>query len=138
MATTDYSTLARSFFMAQDRLLGGPDDELCAPDYTAHLPGYPPMPLDGHKEFARAFYIGFPDIHHTIEETIVDGDSVSVRFRLDGNHTGSFAGIPATGRPVTINAIVTMRIDDDKVKELHGEFDRLGLMQQLGVIPDDN
>jgi predicted ester cyclase len=119
-------------------LLGGPDDELCTSDYTAHLPGYPPMSIDGHKEFAKAFYAGFPDIHHTIEETIVDGDAVSVRFRLDGNHTADFAGIPATGRPLTVNAIVTMHILDGRVKELHGEFDRLGLMQQLGVIPADN
>jgi predicted ester cyclase len=138
MASTDNSSIARSFFLAQDRLLGGPDDNLCADCYTAYLPGYPPMPLDGHKEFAKAFYIGFPDIRHTIEETIADGEAVSVRFQLNGRHTGDFAGIPATGRPVTINAIVTMRLNNGRVEELHGEFDRLGLMQQLGVVPSGN
>ena len=138
MASTDNSTIARSFFMAQDRLLGGPDNALCASDYTAHLPGYPPMPIEGHQEFAKAFYQAFPEMRHTIVETIADGELVSVRFQLNGRHTGDFAGIPATGNPVSVNAIVTMRIVDGKVKELHGEFDRLGLMQQLGVIPSGN
>src|SRR5438105_1051706 len=58
--------LARQFFAAQDRLRGGPDPDLCAPEYQAELGGSPPMPREAHEGLAVAFYTGFPDMHHEI------------------------------------------------------------------------
>ena len=128
--------LGRRFFEAQDRLRGGPDPALCAPGYTAHLAGFPPLDLEGHQQFARAFYAAFPDLYHTVDDTFAEGGQVVVRFTLRGTHTGDFMGIPATGRPFTAGAAAVMRVEGGKVAEAHGVFDRLGLMQQLGVIPE--
>jgi predicted ester cyclase len=69
------------------------------------------------------------------DEFCASEDSVAVRFRLRGTQTGDFMGIPATGKPIAVSAIVIMRISDGKVTELKGVFDQFGLMQQLGVIP---
>lgn len=35
--------IGRRFFEAQDRLRGGPDPDLCAPNYVARLGSNPPM-----------------------------------------------------------------------------------------------
>jgi len=73
MATTDNMAIGPRFFMEQDRLRGGPARELCAPDYIIYLAGIPPMDYEGHQQFGRAFYGGFPDLYHAIDDLIVEG-----------------------------------------------------------------
>ena len=48
--------------------------------------------------------------------------------------TGSFVGIPATGKRYRITATDTYRIRDGKICERWGNEDSLGMMQQLGII----
>lgn len=127
-------TLGRRFFEEQDRRRGGPAPALCAPDYVALIGGNPAMPLAGHEAFAKAFYNAFGDIHHVIEEVFATEDRVAVRFVLHGTHTGSFFGLPATNRRVTIAANIQMHVADGKVTKLLGIFDEAGLLRQLGVL----
>ena len=126
---------AVAFFEAQDRLRGGPADELCAEGYTARLAGFPTMDLDGHKAFAASFYGAVSDLEHRVEEVLAEGDRVVVRFRLAGTNDGEFMGIPASGKPVDVGALAIMRIESDRVAEVRGEFDQMGLMQQIGAVP---
>jgi predicted ester cyclase len=44
-------------------------------------------------------------------------------------------GIAATGRSIDIGAIAILDVADGRVVELRGQFDQLGMMRQLGVIP---
>lgn len=48
---------------------------------------------------------------------------------------GDFQGIPTTGKQVTQTGIDILRIAGGKVVERWGQFDDLGLLQQLGVVP---
>lgn len=125
------STIVRRFFAEQDRLRGGPADELCAPGYTAHLPGGPPLDLAGHQAFSTMFYAGFPDLRHEVEFVAAEGDRAAARFLLYGTHTGEFLGIAPTGRSIAVSATAIMRLAERQVAELWGEFDRLGLFGQL-------
>ena len=129
------SDIARLFFESQDRLRGGPDPALCAPDYVSRIGSMPPMTLADHHQFATAFYRGFPDLLHTIHETIAGDGKAVVRFTLHGTHKEEFMGIPPTGKPVQVGAIAIFTLADGKISELHGEFDQLGMMRQLGVVP---
>jgi hypothetical protein len=85
------------FFVEQDRMRGGPADDLCADGYTAYLGGAPAMDLEGHRALSATFYAGIPDLEHRIEEVIAEGDRVTVRFRLTGTNSGSFMGHPPSG-----------------------------------------
>lgn len=127
--------LGRKFFQEQDRLEGGPAPELCAPSYVAHLGGNPPTNREGHEGFAKAFYAAFSGMKHQIERVIADDDAVAVRFVLRGRHTGSFFGIPASGKDVTIVANALLQVRDGRVTELQGIFDEAGLLRQIGVLP---
>lgn len=122
--------LARRFFAEQDRLRGGPAADLCAPGYLAHLAGSV-LDLAGHQAFAAAFYAAFADLRHSVELVVAEGDRVAVRFTLIGTHTGDFWGVPPGGAPILVAAHVLMRLEDGRVAELWGEFDRMALMQQL-------
>jgi predicted ester cyclase len=57
------------------------------------------------------------------------------RITLRGTHQGEFMGIPPTGRQVTFTGIHISRVAGGKIAEEWGQFDALGMMQQLGVIP---
>ena len=70
-----------------------------------------------------------------LEDMIAEGDKVAVRFTLRGTHGGDLMGIPPTGKPVAVTGIDINRIADGKIAERWANFDALGLMQQLGVIP---
>ena len=128
------AVLGRRFFEEQDRLRGGPAPALCAPGYLALIGGNPPMPREGHEGFAKAFYAGFPDIHHVVEEVFATADRVAVRFTLHGTHGGDFFGIPATGTRVTVAANVLMEVADGRVTKLLGVFDEAGLLRQIGAL----
>jgi predicted ester cyclase len=93
------------------------------------------MDLAGHKQFARTFYGAFSDLYHTVADTIADGDTVTVRFTLHGTHTHDLMDIPATGKSIRVSAIAMLQFKDGKVVVLHGQFDQLGMLQQLGVAP---
>jgi predicted ester cyclase len=54
---------------------------------------------------------------------------------FSGTHQGTFSGIPATRRSVVMLGISIYRLVDHKIAEVWSNFDELGLLQQLGVIP---
>lgn len=126
--------LGRRFFQEQDRLRGGPEPSLCADSYRAVLGGNPPMPIEGHAGFASAFYAAFGDLSHTVEDVFATESRVAVRFILRGTHTGSFFGMPATNRTVTVPANILMHVEHGKITRLFGVFDEAGLLRQLGAI----
>ena len=135
MSTEQNQNLARQFFKEQDLRKGGIAPELCTEGYIARIGSNPPMNIDGHSQFGMMFYAGFPDLYHTIEETFAEGDKVAVRFTLRGTHKGNFLGVPPSDKSIHVTANIIMHFVNGKVEELYGEFDALGLMQQLGVIP---
>ena len=136
MNQTDLHDLAERFFHGQDRLKGPIPPELLTDDYVAEIAGFPPMDAAGHGGFGQAFYSAFPDLHHTIDEVRAMDDGVVVRFTVRGTQTDDFMGLPPTGLAIEVTAIVLLTIDGERVSHLRAIFDRFGMLQQLGVIPD--
>jgi predicted ester cyclase len=80
---------------------------------------------------------GFPDFQVRIEdELIAEGDLVVARLTLTGTHTGPFAGRDASGRFARWSSIRLYRIAGGKVVQTWAMQDRLGLLQQLGALPE--
>ena len=88
------------------------------------------------KEFYKALRKAFPDIQFTILDLLADGNKVITHWSASGTHKGEFKGMPATGKKVTFKAIDIDRIIDGKFVECWTNIDELGLMQQLGAIPE--
>jgi predicted ester cyclase len=82
-----------------------------------------------------AFRAGFPDMHVTFQDQIAEGNQVTNRLTMRGTHQGNFQGIPPTGKAVTITGINVMRVEQDKIAEIWGALDVMGLMQQIGAVP---
>jgi steroid delta-isomerase-like uncharacterized protein len=91
--------------------------------------------LKDFKQFFSAYYDAFPDIHWTLDDMVVEGDKVAVRWALTGTHKGEFMGIPPTNKKVTMWGIEIDRVAGGKFVETWVRLDTLGFMQQLGVVP---
>ncbi len=98
------------------------------------LPGQGPG-LKGLQEVLVQMKGAFPDIHWEVEEQISEGDRVVSRFVWTGTHRGAFLGIPATGRRVSVWAVVMDHFVEGRIKHTRIIMDTLGMMGQMGVLP---
>lgn len=111
-------------------------DEIVGADYLNHDPAPGEQPgRAGLAAFVAHMHAGFPDGRFEVERFVVEGDTVVTRWRATGTHHGAFMGIPATGRAVNITGVAIHRIADGRIVESWGNWDMLGLLQQLGVLP---
>lgn len=91
----------------------------------------------GVQEGIRMLLQGFPDLLLRTEELIAEGDQVVARFTMSGTNTGDYRGLPApTQQHFESEAIAILRIADGKVAEVRGTADRLGMLTQLGILPN--
>ena len=111
-------------------------DELCSPEFVNHsAPPGMPANCEGVKLVTAMFRQAFPDSYFTVEDMVAEGDKVVSRKTFHGTHQGEFMGIPPTGKRVSIGLIDIVRIADGQVVEHRSIGDNLGMLQQLGVIP---
>ena len=137
MSAEDNKALVRRF-VDEVQSTGNIDliDEVCSPGFVNHSapPGIP-ADREGIKILTAMFGGAFPDSHFTIEDMVAEGDKVVTRKTFHGTHEGEFMGMPPSGRAVSMGLIDIVRISDGRVVEHWSMGDSLGLMQQLGVIP---
>jgi steroid delta-isomerase-like uncharacterized protein len=106
-------------------------DELVTPDFISHgLPGSGPEVM---KQAIDRVSSALSDVSFEIQDTIVQGDRVAVRLASSALHSGTFMGMPATGRRYEIEEIHVFRVTDGRIAEHWHQMDSAGLMQQLGV-----
>jgi steroid delta-isomerase-like uncharacterized protein len=90
---------------------------------------------EGLKEVLGMMRAAFPDIHWAVEEMVAEGDKVVTRFTWTGTHRGSFMGIPATGKSLSVKGVVIDQLEGGKMSNSRILMDNLGMLQQLGVLP---
>ncbi len=115
-------------------------DELLAPDCINHEQSNPEQRGKAAcKQWANDVRLvnrrGFPDYDITPEDIVAEGDKVVKRWVFQGTHSGEFAGIPPTGKRVTMRGITLYRLAQGRVSEMYWNYDVFGLLQQLGAIP---
>ena len=129
------------FRRTYEELLNGGDlsvaEQLVAPDFVNHEA---PRGRDRGPESMRGLAVmlrtAFPDLHFEIEELLAEGDVVAGRLSMSGTHEGPLMGTPPTGRSVRQEHMHFVRFEDGKAMEHWGVRDDLGMMQQLGLMPD--
>jgi steroid delta-isomerase-like uncharacterized protein len=137
--STEENKMAARNFMEQGFNQRNPAalESYFSPTLTDHAlrPMLPPG-LEGRKMFYGAFVAAFPDIHLQITELVAEGDKLVTSWTAHGTHQGELMGIPATGKSVTVSGIAIDRFENGQSVEHWEVFDQMGLMQQLGVVPD--
>lgn len=90
---------------------------------------------EAYKRNVLGFLAGFPDLHWAIEDTIAEKDKVVACWTISGTHKGDYMGIPATNKKVSAEGITIHHLANGKIMDSYSNWDVLGMMQQLGVVP---
>lgn len=86
----------------------------------------------------QAWKQAFPDAKGTIRSIVASGSTVVAEVTWEGTHRAPLQGpggsIPATGKRVTMPAVLVCTVQGGKIKEAHHYFDMMTMLQQLGVM----
>ncbi len=108
-----------------------------APDWVGHYGGLGDAHgPEGFTRVATAFLAAFPDMEIQVEGALAAGDTLVRRVRWSATHRGPFLGVPATGRRVTVQETIILRVAEGRIAEEWEMADLLGLLRQLGAVPD--
>ena len=111
-------------------------DELMTDDFISHTSGPGGAGKDGMKETIKRVSAGLSDASMKIEDMIAEDDRVAVRLTGHAVQTGEFMGMPPSGKSYTIGEIHIFRTSGGRVAEHWHQADFLGMMRQLGMMPE--
>ena len=112
---------------AVDRL-----SDFLAPEYVAPLLGI--AGIEQAREHILTFRHCYPDMVVTVEGQVAEGDIVATWYVIRGTHLGAFAGVPATGKKITLRAVNVQRIRGGRVVEHWGGSNSLEALLELGLV----
>jgi steroid delta-isomerase-like uncharacterized protein len=119
---------------------GDPDalDEVVAEDVVDHDPynTFASEGREGLKQLIAGYRESFPDLEVTIEDLVAEGDKVVVRWTASGTQQGEVMGVSGSGKRSTIGGIGIDRIEGGRIVESWAHWDALGMLQQIGAIPE--
>jgi ketosteroid isomerase-like protein len=113
-------------------------DEVFAPTYQHHDPSTPDLGKgpEGEKKRANLYRNAFHDLRLNIEDLLADGETVVARWSCRGVHKGELSGIAPTNKQIAITGTTIVLFANGKIVEGFVNWDALGLMRQLGVVPE--
>ena len=93
----------------------------------------------GPEAFAERlgrFLAAFPDFAIRIDQLVAEGDLVASRWTATATHEGEWLDIAPTGNHVEYTGVNLFRIACGRIAEAWGEADHLGLLRQIGGLPE--
>jgi predicted ester cyclase len=97
-------------------------EEIYAPDVVWHEPDQEVHGIEEAKRFVTNYKTALPDLNVTVEDAIAEGDKAVTRWTVRGTHHGE--------------GVTMHRIEDGKIVEEWEGYDILSILQQLGLVPD--
>ena len=109
-----------------------------APTFVRHDPGLPfeVRGPEGVAQLHDALMPAFPDMELPLEDFVAEGEKVLVRLTIHATHTGDFGELAATGKRIEVSVLDLFQIRDGVLIEHWALLDNLGMMRQLGALPD--
>ena len=112
-------------------------DEIFAPSYVGHVAAFGDLQgAEAVKQFAATERQAYPDLENTIEDLVAEGVKVVTFYRAQGTHLGATAAFgPPTGNRIEVTGITLQRFVEGKIVKDWTVYHALGMMQQLGLVP---
>jgi steroid delta-isomerase-like uncharacterized protein len=135
MGPDENKALVRRYY---DEVLTGRDrglfERLLDPSFVSHVSGGPDVGADAYAAAVDATHAAFADLVVTVCDQVAEEDKVVTRWSATGTQTGTFAGVPATGRSITVTGIHIHRIRRGRLAEHWEELNLLGALRQVGAL----
>lgn len=108
-------------------------DAIINEDFLFHGPIREVEGIEAFKQFVAAIHSTFPDINFIVEDLAAEEEKVAIRWEMAGTHNSEFMGIAGTGKQFTVKGVTFARLSNEKMSEAWLYWDRLGMVEQLGV-----
>jgi predicted ester cyclase len=108
-------------------------DRYMSNDITEHQFGHKGG-KEGVKMSIQDLHASFPDMRYSLQKYVQDGDIIWVHYKAAATHTGSFMGVPPSGKKIEIDVMDVARIQNGTIVEHWGIPDRFALLMQLGLL----
>lgn len=86
---------------------------------------------EGVHRFVGEFLEAFPDLQHTVEELIAEGDRVVACFSAKGTHTGQWKGYKPSEAPIDYSGVTIARIKGSKITHHHTWWEALEVIEKI-------
>ena len=112
-------------------------DEIIAASHAVHDNHLPDSAIgpEAYKRNVTRWVAGFPDLRFTVEDMVAENDKVVAYWVISGTHKGEYSGIPATNNKISVEGITINHVAAGRIMDSIVNYDALGMMQQLGVVP---
>jgi steroid delta-isomerase-like uncharacterized protein len=144
MSAEDHKALVRRYLeegWSQGNV--GVLDDMLAPNYqlrllqgTSRHEDQVTHGIDRVKQSVLMYHQAFSDLEIHPQTIVAEDDRVVVEWTATATHTGAFRNIPPTGKQLSYAGINIYRLEGGKIAEELYLGDRLGLWQQLGLVPE--
>ncbi len=104
-------------------------------DCIYHSPATGDLVGRDYTRYFTSLLNAFPDGWLTVLDQIEEGEKVVVRWSFTGTHKRELMGIAPTGKQIAMTGMSIIRLRNGKIVEAWEEWDNLGLMQKLGILP---
>jgi predicted ester cyclase len=112
-------------------------DEYVADDFIEHQNGVQGIGPGAVKEIIRGLHQSLSEMAFRVDGVAAVGDTVWLRSRVSARNSLPFLGWPATGKRIEIDVFDVIRFSAGKMIEHWGVADRLGLLEQLGLVTEE-
>ncbi|QRN98000.1 ester cyclase [Archangium violaceum] len=109
-------------------------DELCHPGYVSHDPLTGDADIAGVKAYVRLLHACFPNLEARILAIYAEGDTVIIRWHMEGNLARRLLGVEPRGQHVTLEGLTVSEFEDGQLVEDTSEWDTFGYLRQLGLV----
>ncbi len=105
--------------------------DVYADSFIGHFPAGPVSGLEELQDRVIAHRTSFPDWTEIVEDIIVDGDKIVIRFTSSGTNLGNFLGNLPTGNHIKISEVAIFRFYEGKIIEQWVYPNMLSMQRQL-------
>ncbi|MGQ3215309.1 MAG: ester cyclase [Shinella sp.] len=85
------------------------------------------------KAVLKMLHTAFPDFRIAVEDIVAEGNMIVVRSTISGTQTGPFAGLPASGKKLRIQAVDIHLVEGGKIQKTWHTEDWMTGLRQLGA-----
>ena len=107
-----------------------------APDYIHHDPSRGDGNLEQRIQYAVMWFTAFPDTTWSMEDMLAERDVVACRYTMRFTHAAEFMGVVPIGKQIVAKGADVRKIRGGKVVQGWDFPDTMGIMVQVGAIPN--
>lgn len=109
-------------------------DQICAPDYVAHIANIPTVisGVEQFKQFVALFRALSPDLQFEVEDQIAEGDKVATRWTARTRGAEGLAALVSADGEIEVAGITIHRVAQGRLAESWDNWDAMTAFQALG------